>query len=218
GLELPPKPERPLRQELGLPGAGADLVIAAYEVAGEALAARRPIARLPLSEEARILMAIRNGRALHPPELERLQPGDTVLVLGPAVGQETLDRIFGARERPEEEAGTVFGEFTLEGSAPVKALASLYGLPVPEGSAQSTLADFLAERLGKEPIAGDRLPLGDIELVVQEVEDGAIRSVGIELEPEERRARKIDPRRIGERLAGLTVRLRRLLPRRRRQA
>jgi cell volume regulation protein A len=36
GLELPPKPERPLRQELGLPGAGADLVIAAYEVPAEA--------------------------------------------------------------------------------------------------------------------------------------------------------------------------------------
>jgi cell volume regulation protein A len=209
GLELPPKPERPLRQELGLPGAGADLVIAAYEVATEALATRRPISRLPLAEEARILMAIRSGHALHPPELERLEPGDTVLVLGPAAGQETLDRIFGARERAAEEAGTVFGEFTVDGAAPVQALALLYGLPVPEGSV-STVADFFAQRLGKQPIAGDRLSLGDIELVVQEVEDGTIRTVGIELEPEERRARKIDPRRIGERLAGLAGRMRRL--------
>jgi cell volume regulation protein A len=207
GLELPPKPERPLRQELGLPGAGAEQVIAAYEVAGEALATRRALTRLPLPEEARILMAVRNGRSLHPPELERLEAGDTVLVLGPAVGQEALDRVFGARERPAEEAGTVFGEFTLEGSAPVKALVSLYGLPVPEGSAKSTLADFVTERLGKEPIAGDRLSLGDVELVVQEVEDGIIRTVGIELEPEERRARKIDPRRIRERLSGVTARL-----------
>jgi potassium/hydrogen antiporter len=218
GLELPPKPERPLRQELGLPGAGADLVIAAYEVPAEALAARRSIARLPLSEDARILLAIRNGRALHPPELERLEPGDTVLVLGPAAGQETLDRIFGARARPEEEAGTVFGEFTLEGSAPVKALASLYGLPIPDGAAQSTLADFVADRLGREPTAGDRLSLGNIELVVQEVEGGTIRTVGIELEPEERRARKINPRRIRDSLSGLTRRLRALRPRRRRQA
>jgi potassium/hydrogen antiporter len=218
GLELPPKPERPLRQELGLPGAGADLVIAAYEVPAEALAARRSIARLPLSEDARILLAIRNGRALHPPELERLEPGDTVLVLGPAAGQETLDRIFGARARPEEEAGTVFGEFTLEGSAPVKALASLYGLPIPDGAAQSTLADFVADRLGREPTAGDRLSLGNIELVVQEVEGGTIRTVGIELEPEERRARKISPRRIREGLSGLAGRMRRFRPRRRKQA
>ena len=218
GLELPPKPERPLRQELGLPGTGADLVIAAYEVAPEALAARRAIGRLPLSEEARILMAIRDGRALHPPELERLEPGDTVLVLGPASGQEPLDRIFGARERPAEEAGTVFGEFTLEGSAPVEALASLYGLPIPEGSARTTLADFVARRLGKEPIAGDRLSLGDIELVVQEVAAGTIRTVGIELEPEQRRARQIDPRRIRESLSGFAARLRAILPQRRKQA
>jgi potassium/hydrogen antiporter len=183
-----------------------------------ALAALRPVARLPLSEDARILMAIRDGRALHPPELERLEPADTVLVLSPAAGQEALDRIFGARERPAEEAGTVFGEFTLEASAPVRALASLYGLPIPEGAAQSTLADFIAERLGKEPTAGDRLPLGEIELVVQEVEDGTIRTVGIELEPEERRAHQIDPRRIRERLAGMTSRLRALLPRRWRRA
>jgi cell volume regulation protein A len=187
--------------------------MAAYEVSADALAARRSIARLPLPEETRVLMAVRDGRALHPPELERLEPGDTVLVLGPAAGQETLDRIFGARERPAEEAGTVFGEFTLEGSAPVQALVSLYGLPVPEGSAGSTLADFVVERLGKEPTAGDRLQLGDIELVVQEVEDGTIRTVGIELEPEERRARKLNPRRIRESLAGLSGRLRAFIPR-----
>ncbi|HXV26217.1 MAG TPA: potassium/proton antiporter [Alphaproteobacteria bacterium] len=217
GLELPPKPERPLRQELGLPGSGAELVIAAYDVAGEALATRRALTRLPLPADARILMAIRNGRALHAPELERLEPGDTVLVLGPAAGQDALDRIFGIRERPAEEAGAVFGEFTLEGSAPVKALASLYGLPVPEGAPQSSLAEFLAEKLGKEPIVGDRLSFGDVELVVQEVEDGTIRTVGIELEPEERRAHQIDPRRIRERLAGLIERLRSSLPSRRRQ-
>jgi hypothetical protein len=43
--------------------------------------------------------------------------------------------------------------------------------------------------------------------VVQEVEDGVIRTVGIELEPEERRARKISPRRIREQLGGLVARL-----------
>ena len=211
GLELPPKPERPLRQELGLPGAGADLVIAAYDVAEEALATRRSLARLPIPEEARILMAIRQGRALSPPELEQLEPGDTALVLGPAEGQEALDRIFGARERASADAGSVFGEFTLEGSAPVKALASLYGLPLPEEGPQGTLADFVADRLGREPTAGDRVALGDIELVVQEVEDGVIRTVGIELEPEARRARQISPRRIREQLAGLAAQLRSLL-------
>ncbi|MCI0430549.1 MAG: potassium/proton antiporter [Rhodospirillales bacterium] len=208
GLELPPTPERPLRQELGLPGTGAELVIAAYEVPAEALAARRSVSRLPLPSEARVLMAIRNGHALHPPELERLEPADTVLVLGPVAGQGALDRIFGARERPAAEAGTVFGEFTLEGSAPLKALASLYGLPVPDAAPDVTLAEFLVERLDKQPVAGDRVPLGEVELVVQEVEDGAIRTVGIELEPEERRARQIDPRRIRTGLAAAFSRLR----------
>jgi len=60
--------------------------------------------------------------------------------------------------------------------------------------------------------------LGDIELVVQEVAGGAIRSVGIELEPEQRRARQIDPRRIRESLSGLAARLRAILPQRRKRA
>ena len=207
GLELPPQPERPLRQELGLRGSGADLVIAAYEVAEQALAARRPVQRLPLPAETRLLMAMRNGRALNPPELEMLEPGDTVLVLGPAMGQEGLDRIFGARERPAADAGAVFGEFTLEGAARMQALASLYGLPLPGETRDMTLADYLAERLGKQPVAGDRVALGDVELVVQEVRAGEIRTVGIELEPEERRSHQIDPRRWRGRLARLAGRL-----------
>jgi cell volume regulation protein A len=196
GLELPPQPERPLRQELGLPGAGADLVMAAYQVEPEALAAHRPLARILLPVETRVLLAIREGRAMHAPELEMLEPGDTVLVLGPAAGRESLDRVFGARERPAADAGEVFGEFTLEGSAPLKALASLYGLPVPEDAGDVTLADYLIQRLGKQPVAGDRVPLGEVELVAHAVEHGEIRTVGIELEPEQRRSHQIDPRRI----------------------
>ena len=196
GLELPPKPERPLRQELGLPGAGAELVLAAYQVEPEALAAHRSLARLILPADTRVLMAIRDERAVHPPELDRLEPGDTVLVLGPAAGREALDRVFGARERPAADAGDVFGEFTLEGSAPLKALASLYGLPVPADAADVTLADYLVQRLGKHPVAGDRVPLGDVELVAHAVDHGVIRTVGIELEPEQRRSHQIDPRRI----------------------
>jgi cell volume regulation protein A len=203
GLELPPKPERPLRQELSLPGAGAELVLAAYQVEPEALAARRSLARLPLPADMRVLMAIRDGRALHPPELEGLEPGDTVLVFGPPASQESLDRVFGARERPAAEAGEVFGEFTLEGSAPLQALASLYGLPVPEDAADISLADFLGERLGKQPVAGDRVPLGEVELVAQDVEHGQIRTVGIELEPEQRRSHQIDPRRIRDWFGGI---------------
>ena len=50
------------------------------------------------------------------------------------------------------------------------------------------------------------------------IDGGTIRTVGIELEPEERRARKISPRRIREGLSGLTGRMRRFRPRRRKQA
>jgi hypothetical protein len=131
------------------------------------------------------------------------QPGDTVLVFGPPASQESLDRVFGARERPAAEAGEVFGEFTLEGSAPLQALASLYGLPVPEDAADISLADFLGERLGKQPVAGDRVPLGEVELVAQDVEHGQIRTVGIELEPEQRRLHQIDPRRIRDWFGGI---------------
>ena len=196
GLELPPKPERPLRQELGLPGAGAELVLAAYRVEPEALAAHRSLARL-------ILQRIRvsswpfgmNGPCI-PLNWIAWSRATRSLCSGRRRDAEALDRVFGARERPAADAGDVFGEFTLEGSAPLKALASLYGLPVPADAADVTLADYLVQRLGKHPVAGDRVPLGDVELVAHAVDHGVIRTVGIELEPEQRRSHQIDPRRI----------------------
>src|SRR5262249_7457307 len=64
GLELPPNPRRPIRQGLGRPGESGELVTAAYEADVASLAVRRPVARLPLPAEGRILLAIRHGAAL----------------------------------------------------------------------------------------------------------------------------------------------------------
>jgi cell volume regulation protein A len=209
GLELPPAPEPPLRQELGLPQAdSAGMVIAGYEIAPGSTALKRSLARLPMPADTRVLLAMRQGAAVHPPALERFEPGDYVLVLGPEERQQALDRLFGEAGRPSD-GSDVFGEFTIEGSAPLRALALLYNLPVDPEETGTTVAEFVEARIDKQPVVGDRVNLGEVELVVREVVDGVIRTVGIELEPEERRAHQFDPRRLLSLLKNLRERIRR---------
>jgi cell volume regulation protein A len=54
---------------------------------------------------------------------------------------------------------------------------------VPEADRSSSLADFLQARLRRKPLVGDRVRVGDIELIVQGVRGEQITEVGIELEP-----------------------------------
>ena len=48
------------------------------------------------------------------------------------------------------------------------------------------LADIVRARLGRKPLLGDRIGLGDIELIVRGVRGDRITEVGIELDPRTR--------------------------------
>ncbi len=52
-----------------------------------------------------------------------------------------------------------------------------------ETERQASLADFLQARLRRKPRVGDRVRVGDIELIVKAVLSERITEVGIELEP-----------------------------------
>jgi potassium/hydrogen antiporter len=87
-------------------------------------------------------------------------------------------------ERPESTGrGDAFGEFTFGGDLPVGKLAEFYDLPVSEAERTGLLADFLHARLRRKPLVGDRVAVGDIELIVRGVRGERITEIGIELEP-----------------------------------
>ena len=52
-----------------------------------------------------------------------------------------------------------------------------------------SLGDLLHRRLGKGLVVGDRLDLGDVELVVRDVHHGRVHSIGLELETRRKRLR-----------------------------
>jgi potassium/hydrogen antiporter len=180
-LELPPLPRTPARVDVDLPAAGdRDLMI--YTVGPGSRVSLRGVRRLLQLENTSLVGVVRDGRLLRRRELDRLDPGDSALVIAPPEQSGTLDELFGERPQAAASAGS-FGEFTFDGHLPVGKLAEFYDFAVPEWERSTALADFVQARLGRTPLLGDRVRLADIELIVQGVRNERITEVGIELEP-----------------------------------
>jgi potassium/hydrogen antiporter len=182
-VELPPLPRTAERIDIDLPASGErDLLI--YTVGPGSRIALRGVRRLLQLENTSLVGVVRDGRLLRPRDLDRLDPGDSVLVIAPPAQAATLDELFAERPRPVGDAS--FGEFTFDGDLPLGKLAEFYDLPVPEAERPASLAEAVQARLGRKPLIGDRVRLGDIELIVQAVRGERITEVAIELEPRSR--------------------------------
>jgi cell volume regulation protein A len=183
-LERPPRPAPPLRADLDLPGrSGRDM--AAYTVQPFSMATRRPLARLPLPDEVSIVSIIRDGRLQDIKSINRLAPGDYVLLLALSETMTLLDRFFAARSqrsgrsRPDE----MVGEFVLDGDANLGAVADLYEFRIPHGLRGFTVGGFLRRGLLKSPQPGRRLHVGEVEFIVRAVDSGTITRVGLDVAP-----------------------------------
>ena len=181
-VELPSIPKTAARVDVDLPASGdRDLMI--YTVGPGSRISLRGVRRLLQLENTSLIGVVREGRLLRPRDLDRLEPGDSVMVIAPPAQSATLDELFAERSRAAADA-TSFGEFTFDGELPVGKLAEFYDLAVPEAERSATLADFVLGRLGRTPMVGDRLRLADVELIVQAVRKERITEVAIELEPQ----------------------------------
>ena len=81
-VELPPMPRTAPRIDVDLPASERDLLI--YSVGPGSRIARRGLRRLLQLENTSLVGAVRDGRLLRPRELDRLDPGDSVLVIAPS--------------------------------------------------------------------------------------------------------------------------------------
>jgi len=181
GVLLAPRPAQPPRVEIDLPSeTGRDM--AAYNVQARSLALRRPVARLPLGEEFDIISIIRDGTLHNPATVERLAPGDDVIVLAPPDRLPTLDRLFGARQ-PGQHDLEFMGEFTFDAATPLGAIADAYDFWVPGNRRDMAVGRFLRRHLFRPPVPGRHLRLGSVMLIVGRVVDKEIATVSIELDP-----------------------------------
>jgi cell volume regulation protein A len=195
-LQLPPLAPKPRRVDIALPAEAAGAMVA-YTVHPNAAVVDRGVGNLPLPPGARIVSVVRDGVTRTPEEVGQLAPDDTVLVTAAAGHVGALDSMFAepAARRTSKEEAEQFGQFTFSGDLPLFALGDLYGLTVPEDSRAQPVGDFLQERFAHKATVGDRLRLGDAEVIITEMIDERIARVGVELEPESWWHRHVDPLR-----------------------
>ena len=169
GLELPPVGDPVQRVELDLADESGDELVA-FRVSQGSRAAGSRLEALPLTKGARLIGVARAGIMRDPAQVQTLLPGDGVYVFTRGEDVPALSHVFmsephveGLRERE------FFGDFVLGGEASLAQVCEVYGAQVPAELAGFTLRETLARRFKGRPVVGDRLDLGDIDLVVREV-------------------------------------------------
>jgi cell volume regulation protein A len=170
----------PRRVELDLPGQMA------REIIGYPVPANSPFLKRGLIPNwARPTLVIRDEDILTPAEAEPVREGDYVYLLAPPEKAQALDRFFMDMPPPREPDPELLGDFFVAGTAPLGALADIYGLQVAADHTEVTLADYFSEQLGRVAKAGDIVGLGPIALLAHKVEDGKLATDGLRLaEPE----------------------------------
>jgi cell volume regulation protein A len=73
-----------------------------------------------------------------------------------------------------------FGEFVIDLKAPATALAEAYGVELPESARHRSVAEFFTSVIPR-PVVGDRLRLGEMELVVKRMDGNKIAEIGLRL-------------------------------------
>ena len=203
GLALPPEPEPAPRLDVDLIHR-MDRDLIAYEVKPHSRATDWRLAELRLPAGTRILSVLRGEAVLSPEALDRLSPGDLVLVLTPPEHNLAVDRWFSSRfASTASDIPEGAGDFGLEAAQTMRELAETYGIALEPGDEALTLVEALEKRLGRNPGRGARARVGGIELVVLDKVGGAVTRVGLNLDPKPRFA----PREAWRFLVSLWARL-----------
>jgi cell volume regulation protein A len=180
-LQVPPSPEPTERFDLAAIPQGR------HAFFGYRLTPRAPLVgddagALPLPGTARAVAVMRGDDTLAPENAGKLVPGDLVYVLAPASDGAALGELLVTPAAPAYlEKRQCYGDFVLNGDAPLDLVAAQYDLPLPDELAGQTLEAFLTKKLHGRPVVGDRARLGKLEFVVRAVTDGRITQVGLRI-------------------------------------
>ena len=166
------------RMELEIPGARHELV--SYRIVPDSLVAHGH--RLP--RWAAPSLVVRDGRSLLGVTVSALRPGDLVWLFARPDRVNQLDRLFASPAGAAEADRQFFGDFPIDPHAKMTDLGVLYGLAMPPDCSEVTVAQWMADVLGTFPGIGDRIALGEVELIVRALgPDDAISEIGLATEP-----------------------------------
>jgi cell volume regulation protein A len=171
------------RIELELPG-GLDHEIVCYTVHPASAVARG--ARIP--RWARPTLILRDGKTIRLQKAGRPEAGDRVYILTNARQVPVLDALFAGAPEDEHDPA-LFGDFPLDPGTRIADVGAAYGFRVERRDAELTLKQVMERELGDDIEPTDRVPYGDIDLVVRDIDDDhGIIGVGLaveHVEPEE---------------------------------
>jgi potassium/hydrogen antiporter len=180
GLVIPQRVGPVDKVELELPGAAHHELLAYRIVEGSPVARTGRIPRW-----ARPSLVIRDGRSLQFQYAGRPRAGDHVYIFVSDKYPRLLDRLFASKAPVSADDADFFGAFGVDPTRPASELAAAYGVKLSDAEAKLTIAQFMTDRLGGRVEYADRLPLGDIELIVRDLdEQGHVIEVGVSVEPQ----------------------------------
>jgi len=166
------------RMELEIPGARHELV--SYRIVPESLVAQGH--KLP--RWAAPSLVVRDGRSLLGVTVQSLRPGDLVWLFARPDRVNQLDRLFASPAGAAEADRQFFGDFPIDPLARMTDLGLLYGLAMPSDCQDVTVAQWMADTLGKHVGIGDRIALGEVELIVRALgAEDQIVEIGLATEP-----------------------------------
>ncbi|HSL71071.1 MAG TPA: transporter associated domain-containing protein, partial [Longimicrobiales bacterium] len=180
-LEAPPATDPLQRVTLDVPG-HFEHEILCYQVQATSLIAERDFAQPELPESVQLMAVMRDGMPQPLRAGGKFAAADYVYLLAQPKSLPQLSKLFDPHLEPDRlEPHRYFGDFVLNGDAVIGDIAAAYGVTVPHGATEKTLAQYLAEVFHGRVVIGDRVPLGSAELVVREIEDGKVVRVGFRL-------------------------------------
>lgn len=182
GLQMPATTAQVHRTDFDLPGT------LGYEIVSYLVGEKSPLIglkskQLPIADASRIVCISRRGKVISYRDWGTLRAGDYIALLASQDEIPTLDETFrDDQPAPHQEAkeARFFGEFEIDLKASAQALGDVYGVELPESAHHQSVAEFFSSVIPR-PVVGDRLRLGEMELVVKRMESDKITEIGLRL-------------------------------------
>ena len=136
---------------------------------------------LGLSDASRVVCLIREGELLPYSHWGKLKAKDRLTLLSRPEEVPRFDALFERPRNIDLRARDEFlGVFHLAATAPTADVLQSYGVAPPPSVMDETLAETLRRHL-PQPVEGDRVRIGGMELTVRRLEAGKITEVGLRL-------------------------------------
>lgn len=181
GLQLPNQGTLVNRFDFDLPGTRGHEIVS-YRIGESSPLIGMKSGQLPIDDVSRIVCIARRGKIISYRDWGTLRSGDYISLLASHEELQKLDQLFQARAVPRVAADEqrFYGDFRIDPSVLVEALADAYGVAPPASAKSQTVAAFFASVVPR-PVVGDRIRLGDMDLVVKRMDGQRIAEVWLRL-------------------------------------